>query len=423
MRLALRSMRIDVPDGVRPIDLHMPGLGPPDRVLLRGEDGLAAWGTAVKLRVGTGPDRFAAASSALRALASEVLDAGGEGPLDRRLIALGSLSFAEDDPESVLVVPSRLVVRRDGVTWLTTLAPADMPNEVQPVVATSFPRLGDRVRFGGATVDDVAWLGAVDEALRSIEAGRMEKVVLARDQHVWSRAPFDLHALVHALAARYPDCTTFRIDGLVGASPEPLLSSDGATVRSRVLAGTAPRSEDPHDDRRLGAALRSSPKDNHEHALAVESASEALAEVVSELRVDMKPWILRLANVQHLATDLEGTLTRPVSSLELIGRLHPTAAVGGTPRGAALATIRTLEGMSRGRYAGPVGWTSAAGEGEWSIALRCGRFEGGRGRLFAGAGIVAGSRPEAELAETWLKLGAVRGILEDAGARPRPVAK
>lgn len=411
MPLAIRSTPLDLPPDVRPIDVHLTGLGGPDRVVMRDGEGFAAWGTAARLDVDARGDRYRAASAAVREFAGHVGAPEDLEAEDGGLVALGSFTFSEEDAGSVLVVPVHLLGRRGGRTWLTTVAPVGVAVPPEPVVVGPPSDSADRVRFGGSTVDDVTWLGAVDEVLRRIGDGAVEKVVLARDQHVWMRRPFDLHALVHALAARFPACTTFRMDGLVGASPEPLLSLSGRAVASRVLAGTAPRSPDPVEDDRLGAALLASPKDRHEHALAVASVRDRLAGAVVGLGVAAEPRLLHLANVQHLATDVTATVAGPTSSLELVGRIHPTAAVGGTPRAAALTAIREVEGMARGRYAGPVGWTCASGDGEWALALRCGMFEATRGRLFAGAGIVAGSRPESELTETWLKLAAVRDVL------------
>jgi menaquinone-specific isochorismate synthase len=177
------------------------------------------------------------------------------------------------------------------------------------------------------------------------------------------------------------------------------------------LAGSAARGRDPEDDARIGEELLRSEKNRSEHRLAVESVRDVLAPRCAELRTDAEPWLLRLANVQHLATRLDGELAEPVPSLVLAGALHPTAAVCGTPTELALDRIRRLEDMDRGRYAGPVGWTDAGGDGEWGIALRCAEVDGHRARLFTGNGLVAGSLPELELEETRLKLLAMQSAL------------
>jgi menaquinone-specific isochorismate synthase len=273
----------------------------------------------------------------------------------------------------------------------------------------------DRPRHAGSTLRDDAWLDAVAQVLENIEAGRYAKVVLARDLHLWSRAPFDVTGVLHALADRFPSCATFFIDHLVGASPERLVRLVGRDVSSRVLAGTVGRGGDVEEDAQLGAALLASRKDRHEHDLALRSATEALARCCEELDVPEEPSLMVLDNVQHLGTDLTGVLAESggqVDVLDLVERLHPTAAVCGTPREAALQAIRELEGMPRGRYAGPVGWFTPDGDGEFAIALRCAEVHGERARLFAGAGVVAGSLPEAELTETWLKLQAMTGVLD-----------
>jgi menaquinone-specific isochorismate synthase len=236
--------------------------------------------------------------------------------------------------------------------------------------------------------------------------------VLARDRLVYGDAAFDPPALVRRLRSRFPTCHTFHVDGLVGASPEMLIRRRGDHIDSVVLAGTAPRGDDPRTDARLGDELLASTKDLREHRPAVASVREALTPVTASLTVEPTPSLLRLANVQHLATRVDGTLAAPVSVLSLAGRLHPTAAVGGTPRAAALRLIAELETIDRQRYAGPVGWVDAAGDGEFAIALRCAQLDGARARLFAGAGIVAGSLPEAELEETRLKLRAMQSAFD-----------
>jgi isochorismate synthase len=194
---------------------------------------------------------------------------------------------------------------------------------------------------------------------------------------------------------------------LVGASPELLLRREGSSVRSTPLAGSAPRSGDPDEDRANGLALLESAKDRREHALVVEAIAETLGPRCERLTWDPEPVLLETANVWHLATRFEGELRDPApSALDLVAELHPTPAVGGTPRDAATSLIRELEPVARGAYAGAVGWLDAEGDGEWAIALRCALLDGPRARLFAGAGIVAASIPEHELDETERKFRA-----------------
>ena len=228
-----------------------------------------------------------------------------------------------------------------------------------------------------------------------------------------SASSFDQRAVLARLAAEYPQCYTFAFDSFVGASPELLVRREGRALRSQPLAGSSRRGESPEEDAELGAALLASPKDRWEHDLAVVTVVEALHPLCRTLRIDPEPSLLRLANVQHLATEVVGELSGdPVpDALSIAGAVHPTAAVCGTPSRKALALIRELEGPNRGRYAGPVGWVDANGDGEWAIALRCAELSGTTARLFAGCGIVAQSDPRAELEEARLKLRPVRSAL------------
>ena len=424
MSLEVRTTALD---DDRPLLDLLPDVSDAHRFsFVREGDGLVAWGVAAELSVGTGPRRLSAAAASLGALAREaqvedLVSLPGSG-----LIALGSFTFDPSAVGSILRIPQVVIGRRAGVTWRTDITSdaIDLSEDMRSVATsagevdgtTKVPRDIDRTRYAGSTLDDTRWLEAAAEAIAAIESGELEKVVLARDLHLWSRTPFDTRQVLHALAARFPSCSTFLVDHLVGASPELLLRVDGAYIASRVLAGTAPRGSEPTEDARIGAALLASGKDRWEHDLAARSAEEVLRSVCDELHVPDGPSLVRLDNVQHLGSDLHGTLREPQHVLELLDLLHPTAAVAGTPREAAIERIRTLEGMDRGRYAGPVGWCSPDGDGEFAIALRCGELRGTRARLFAGAGIVAGSLPEAELTETWLKLRAMSDVL-DAGER------
>jgi menaquinone-specific isochorismate synthase len=410
------TVRTVVIDETRP--LH--GLGPADATLerllfARGDEGLVGWGVAARLDPGVGPGRFVRAQEQLAALADECDTNDAVEVFGSGLVAFGSFTFDEDRAGSQLVVPRVVIGRRDGVTWRTTIRAADEPTATDADAAAALPRTSgstDRPRFAGSSLRDDAWLAAVAHAITLIDAGDLEKVVLARDQFVWSKETFDVDAIGVRLGERFPSCFTFLVDGLLGASPELLLRRESRAVTSQVLAGTAARGDDAADDAARAAALLASDKDLREHAIAAASVREVLAPRCSRLDAPEAPELLTLDNVQHLATPFRGELLEPTGVLELLGALHPTAAVGGTPRAAALAAIDALEGMDRGRYAAPVGWVSPSGDGEWAIALRCGEFSGTRARLFAGAGVVAGSLPEQELEETWLKLRAMRGVLE-----------
>jgi menaquinone-specific isochorismate synthase len=313
------------------------------------------------------------------------------------------------------VVPEVVVGRRDGAAWVTTVG--DRSPDLVAVPEDDDAGTG-RLRYADGGLDPASWCSAVATAVRRIRAGDLEKVVLARDLLVTSDVPLEPRRLLHRLAARFPDCWTFSADGLLGATPELLLRRRGRELSSRVLAGTAPRGAGAEDER-LAAALLGSAKDRGEHALAVDSLVATLRPWCSSLDVPAEPSLLTLANVRHLATDIRGVQRRTgrrggAGLLDLVGAVHPTAAVGGTPTDAAVALIAEVEGMDRGRYAGPVGWLDARGDGEFGLALRCAEVapDGAWARLFAGCGIVADSDPAAELAETQAKFAAVQAALE-----------
>ena len=248
--------------------------------------------------------------------------------------------------------------------------------------------------------------------MRRIIRGDLRKVVLARDIYASADEPIDARVLLRRLADRYPGCFTFACAGLVGATPELLVRRNGRKVSALVLAGTMPRGATAAEDAELAATLLGSAKDNEEHGYAVTSLTDAIEPLCQALRVAPRPELLRFANVQHLGTWVHGTLATDHSALALSAALHPTAAVGGTPTDTAVELIRELENMDRERYAGPVGWVDADGNGEWGIALRCAQLTGERARLFAGCGIVAGSDPAAELAEAQVKFRPMQTALE-----------
>jgi menaquinone-specific isochorismate synthase len=300
------------------------------------------------------------------------------------------------------------------VTTVGDVDPRDLP-EAFETADDDGP--APRLRYADGALDPATWCAAVAGAVERIGAGELAKVVLARDLLVSADLPLDPRRLLRRLADRFPDCWTFAVDGLLGATPELLLRRSGRRLSARVLAGTAPRGAGADDDR-LAAALIGSAKDRSEHALAVDSLVRALQPYCSGLDVPAEPDLLTLANVRHLATDVAGTQRRSgargnAGLLELVGAVHPTAAVCGTPTEHAAEVITELEGMDRGRYAGPVGWLDAEGDGEFGLALRCAELTGPNdARLFAGCGIVAGSDPAAELAETQAKFAAFQAALE-----------
>jgi len=391
----------------------------------RGE-GLVGWGEAARVTLPAGEDRFTVGEKWFRSLldtavTDDQVNVPGSGP-----VAFGSFTFDAACDGSVLVLPRALLGRRDGRAWLTTIGGGGDAGRVSPVTSPG------RMRWHDGSLTAPEWERAVAAAVASIKSGRLRKVVLARDLYATAARSLDVRALLHRLAARYPDCYTFACGGMVGATPELLIRREAAEISALVLAGTTPRGRDAAEDEALGAALLASAKNTEEHAYAATGVREALAPLCEQLSVDPSPFLLRLANVQHLATAVTGRLatasaarTGPAghkggspgngsapSALGVAAALHPTAAVCGTPADAAMELIRELEGMDRGRYAGPVGWLDAHGNGEWGIAMRCAEIDGPRARLFAGCGIVVGSDPAAELAEAQAKFRPMQDALE-----------
>ncbi len=326
------------------------------------------------------------------------------------LLAFGSFAYADQPGHSALVVPSVIVGRRGDLAWVTTvgrgsLEPAPRLAEQEPV------NLPGEVLFSDGAMSGASWELVVADAVRRIRAGSLDKVVLARDLVAELDEDLDVRAPLARLAERYPACWTFHVDGLFGATPEMLVRRERGLVTSRVLAGTIRRTGDDEHDLALAATLARSSKDLEEHEFAVRSVADALAPYCLSMNVPESPFVLHLPNVMHLATDVTGVLDDATSSLGLAAALHPSAAVGGTPTTDAVALIAELEGMNRGRYAGPVGWMDVNGDGEWGIALRSAEYDGKRVRLFAGCGIVADSEPASELAEAAAKFIPVRDAL------------
>jgi menaquinone-specific isochorismate synthase len=401
--------------------------------------GLVGWGEAARITLPAGEDRFTAGEKWLRTLfegtvTDDQVRRPGTGPL-----AFGSFTFDPASDGSVLIVP-RTILGRDpsGQAWMTTIAGGresgagpghiDRPesqHRAEPRVhseatATAGAAPGPAssgtgsagLRWHDGSLSALEWAHAVAVAVSRISAGALRKVVLARDVFATAAAPIDARVLLGRLAARYPDCYTFACANLIGATPELLVRRQGSEVTALILGGTAPRGAQPAEDAALGAELLTSAKNTEEHAYAVASVRDALAPLCAELDIPSRPSLLKLANVHHLGTAVRGTLSQDRSVLSLAGALHPPAAVCGTPAETALELIRELEQMERGRYAGPVGWVDAHGNGEFGIALRCAELDGRRARLFAGCGIVAGSDPVAEVAETEVKFLPMRQSLE-----------
>ncbi|MCD4524098.1 isochorismate synthase MenF [Nocardioides sp. cx-173] len=379
---------------------------------LRRGDGLVGWGQAAVVR-SSGPTRFSDADkwwSETIARADVVDDVGepGTGP-----VCFGSFAFDDVPGDSVLVAPRVVVGRRGDRAWLTTISTTGAPATVPPVGPAEPPLPPTAVSFADGALNGEEWMSVVADAVARINAGDLEKVVLARDLVVRADGPIDVRWPVHRLTESYPMCWTFHVDGMFGATPEMLVRRERGLVTSRVLAGTIRRTGDDERDLALAATLARSSKDLEEHEYAVRSVADALEPHCSSMNVPEAPFVLHLPNVMHLATDVNGVVhdAATVSSLQLAESLHPSAAVGGTPTSVATDLIDEIEGMARGRYAGPVGWMDANGDGEWGIALRSAEVVGDTVRLFAGCGIVADSDPAAELAEAQAKFVPVRDAL------------
>ncbi len=413
--------------------------------------GLAGRGVALRIELPRGLTDAAAVAGVAGRLAAIQRGDDVTGP-GTGAVALGALPFVRDAP-GVLVVPRVVIGRRDGEAWITTTA--------RPGTGTT-ARLADRMAadaLGGyadprpapsqftltSVMDHEAWEDLVAGAVARIDDGALGKVVLARQIDVTANRPFVTSDVLSRLLALYPTCMVFRVDGFLGASPELLIERRGAHVASHPLAGTIGRSGDLATDEALIAGLLASPKERREHAYVIEGLRRTLGPVCESLDIPDKPTVLELRNVSHLATRLSGVLSavpeapagtgdspysgharsrsespgggpahpglRVPSALQLVARVHPTPAVGGTPTGEAVAYIGEVEGFDRGRYAGPVGWMDARGDGSWAIGLRSAHVDGDHASMYAGVGVVAGSRPETELAETQLKLQALLAAL------------
>lgn len=396
----------------------------PDRFAwIRDGEGLIGWGVAARYEV-TGPERFSRAhrwwSSLIdRADVRNPIGGMGTGP-----VAFASFGFESDPVTSVMVMPRYVIGRRAGRTWITVVDGSGVASD--PALLRRRLRAIDRRSPGAVTwIEDAervaAWRDSVATAIGRIGAGELDKVVLARDVFARTERPIDPAAILSRLVTEYPECWSFCVAGLLGATPELLVRREGEVVSSRVLAGTVRTGWDRGESGRLAEGLLRSGKNLEEHELAVQSVAASLATHCTDLQVPNAPSILRLANVQHLATEVTGLLAAEAPVLALAASLHPTAAVCGSPTERALALIESLEPMHRDRYAGPVGWTGSDGDGELGIALRCGQVDAEDDRsirLFAGCGIVAGSQPAAEVIESEAKLQPMRLALDSHLAHP-----
>lgn len=380
-------------------------------VWLRRGEGIAGIGEAARLEF-SGAGRVTAAAAAWRELVAAATVRDDVCLPGTGLVSFGTFAFDDaSTATSVLIVPELIVGRRDGRSWVTTVratgAEATAPRTPRPTAFGAEYRL----RMLPGALRPEGYREAVRRAVEAIRAEGggssergLKKVVLARDLTAHLPYGSDVRRSLVELALGYPECWTYAVDGFVGSSPETLLRVHHGTIDARVLAGTSPRGSDAAADHAAADALAASGKDSAEHQFAVTSVIDALRPHTSEWTTSPRPFALKLPNLWHLATDVAGRLADGSGALDLVAALHPTAAVAGTPTAAAVETIRSLEPFDRGRYAGPVGWIDAAGDGEWAIALRGAQIAAdGTITAMAGCGIVAGSDPDAELAETTMK--------------------
>jgi isochorismate synthase len=329
---------------------------------------------------------------------------------------LASDPFWRTFPPAAAILPARMTTLRGRRAWLTVNGPGGEGSEGPVPTAEGTPAVASITDLPAREV----WSRRVGRLTAAFARGGPEKVVLARSKRVTATAPFAPAAVLRRLAADHAESTIFAVGWgdrcFLGATPELLASTRGTTVRSASLAGSRPRGRTPEEDAALAAELLASEKDRREHDLVLSAVVAALSPLCRSVEVAPQPAILRLPNVQHLLTEVAGRAKAQGTLLHLVERLHPTPAVGGVPRPAAMAAIRRLEARPRGWYAGTLGWVDASGDGDFAVAIRSGILRGRSALLYAGCGIVAGSDPEREYAEAEVKFAP---LLSALGAGPR----
>ena len=378
---------------------------------VRSGDGLVGFGEYKKIEL-KGENRFVAARKWWELQLAEFniqnnVHGSGTGP-----ILFSSFSF-DPDQISVLIIPEIIIGQKNGKSWITWIGDSKQPD----LGKLNKSPISSGIAWKEGSISESNWRTQVGSAIDAIKSGKLEKVVLARDISASSKSEINVRGLLQRLEIEYPSTWIFLVDGLIGATPELLVRLSKSLVTSRVLAGTIRKTGNEDRDLTLAASLAKSSKDLEEHEYAVRSVAEALAPFCSSTNVPESPFVLHLSNVMHLATDVTGVLNDSAKQADiftLIEKLHPSAAVCGTPTEEAKQMIKKLEQMNRGRYAGPVGWIDANNDGEVAIALRCGELSSDRKmiRIFAGCGIVAGSDPVNEFAESQAKLMPMRTALE-----------
>jgi isochorismate synthase len=393
----------------------------------------AAW--ALEL---AGAGRFVDAAAAWRDLCADALidnpfAVPGTGPL-----LMGGFSFDpqrpampvwQGYPDGLLVLPRYVLTSADGAAWLTinTVFEPDSAVDAEADIVARIYDLFDGeplsahlswpggIRRGEDVMPAEQWKAIVRQVEHNMRRGDLGKVVLARQYHVEGHDLFDPALVVERLRADYSDCFVFAVARgdrcFLGASPERLVRLRDGAIRATCLAGSIARGATAEQDQRLGAELMSSAKDRAEHEFVVRAICDALADICADQMSTGPLSLMKLRNVQHLFTPIVGRAVVGCDILDLVARLHPTPAMGGVPREPALEIIRRFEGMDRGWYASPVGWMDARGEGEFAVAIRSALLHGAEATLFAGCGIVVGSDPDREYAESCLKLRPVLAAL------------
>ena len=443
---ALASVTVAISADIDVAAVVLGSRGPGDRWFCLEQpdrDGYAVCGLGVAAGVeADGSGRFATAAAACRDFAGRTFadDASGDPgrPAGSGPVFLGGFAFAHEggrSPEWGSLAPAQLVMpevsfaRGRGEARITVTVAVDAEDAVERLLDGARERVASlwpapmplldpdpaqRPRVAGAA-PAVHYEEAVQRAVERIRAGDLEKVVLAREVRVHAPGPIDPAPILDALRAAFPACYCYCVGtselAFLGASPELLVRRDGERAQTVALAGTTRRSADPAVDDHLGEQLLRSGKDRGEQRIVTERIERALDPVSLWVAAADDPVLVKVQNVQHLATPIRAQLAEPVPLLELAGRLHPTPAVGGEPNAAAQPLIPALEGLDRGWYAGAIGWTDLAEDGELCVALRCALLRGDLAHLYAGCGIVADSVPAAELAETEVKLQALLPLL------------
>jgi isochorismate synthase len=398
--------------------------------------------TTVRLPAGSAPDLLALSGSDGFLFARDGIGLAGAGvagrvPRDGAVAELASIEHeAEPDPERPpgagpvafaalpflpgapvdLVIPELVLLATPDGAWATTIRPSHTgPTEPVAALAARLDQPGRPSPADGPASFEVRavrppseWQAAVAEATQRIRSGEIDKVVLAREIEVVADRDLSVATVLLRLGQQFPGCYLYLVDGFCGASPELLVARDGDQVRAQPMAGTKPRRGDPEADAVLARDLLASPSYRHEHQVTIDAVHDTLLTFASYVDYEPEPSVVPLANVVHLATQVEGRLSHPPASiLELVDALHPTPAVCGRPRDAALRAIAELEHLDRGRYAGAVGWVDASGNGAFAVAIRGAEISGPRARVIAGNGVVADSDPPTELIETRAKLQAM----------------